>query len=314
MVARRVVGVLLGLSVVGGVAAGVVADRLTSSSPRGPAGGSAAAAATPYTPPPPVEVKKPVLVANRDGGATLSATLVNHTAAALDVVSGSGGRGGDSEAPAMLIYRDPDTQLLPERPTTVGDAGTGYLMRFTTPVQVGSTLPITLTLGAGDGPSIDPISITFSTPVVGRGPEHAGVGGDGENRSIRVNDPMIVVVPEQEKAFVGGYITSTIEDTTFELPTAIDEKGAAVTYRHQTATGGPFGIFAMPGQKTYFRPVAVNAPPRSPFLDDGVPGTADYFRASDLTIGENITVTMRFPSGDVVTEFPVVQGKADGTL
>lgn len=310
---------LLSVSIVGGVAAGVAADAMTSETPAKEAK-SRASTPTPTPPPTPVakdgvEVRNPVLVANKDGGATLSATVINHTDAGLSFNSATGGQEDDVEAPAMLIYADRATWLKPAKETAIGRAGTGYLVQFRSRVQVGSILPITLTFTAHHAPAIDPIRVTFQTPVVARGAEHADVADSDKNTAIRVNDPTIVVIPGQEKAYVGGYITSTIQDTATEVPTAVKESGEQVQYRHQTATGGPFGIFAIPGEKSYFRPLPYTAPADTPrYLDDGLQGSADYFRASDVEIGEKITVTMRFPSGDVVTKFKVVQGRPDGTI
>jgi hypothetical protein len=315
MIRTRTAAVLLGASIVGGVAAGVAVDALTSSAPRPEAKPRASTAPSTPEVKTGVEVKDPVLVSNKDGGATLSATLINHTDDALDINRVTGGRENDIEAPALLVYADRSTTWLePAKQMTVGEAGTGYLIQFRSRVQVGSVLPITLTFTNHGGRAIDPVSATFQTPVVERRAAHADVADSDRNAAIRVNDPMIVVIPGQEKAYVGGYITSTIQDTSFELPTAVKESGEPVQYRHQTATGGPFGVFAVPGEKSYFRPLAPTAPVSSRFLDDGLSGSADYFRASDLTVGEKITVTMRFPSGDVVTKFPVVQGRADGTI
>jgi hypothetical protein len=128
----------------------------------------------------------------------------------------------------------------------------------------------------------------------------------GANTDITVHDAKIVVVPGQEKAYLGGWIESTIDDLTFGRPTATGPRGRIIEYLHQTATGGPSEVVAIAGKRT-----PLNQPP---YLDDVVLGDADYVRASDVEVGQKITVTMRFPSGDVVTKFNVVQGRADGTV
>ena len=311
MMRKGTAAALLGASIVAGVAAGMGASSLTEDAV--PTGWQTIATPAPVAEG--VEVKDPVLVANDDGGATLSATLVNHTDQGLKINSATGGREDDVEAPAMLIYADPSTSLEATTKTVIGKSAGGYLVQFRSRVQVGSILPITLTFTAPDGPAIDPITVTFQTPVVDREPRYADVADSDKKPAIRVHDPVIVVIPGQEKAYVGGYITSTVRDTSFELPTAVKESGDPVLYRHQSATGGPFGVFAVPGEKSYFRPLPYTAHPSTPrFLDDGLPGSADYVRASDVEIGETITITMRFPSGDVVTKFKVVQGRSDGTI
>jgi hypothetical protein len=108
------------------------------------------------------------------------------------------------------------------------------------------------------------------------------------------------VVPGQKKAYVNGTVVSTIQDVAYELPSARDAKGQRVAYRHQTATGGPYGFVAQKGENVTFGV----GPPYKEFSD----GDADYFNAKDVRIGEKLTVTIPFDSGNVEAVFTVVAG------
>lgn len=300
---RRTAAALLGASIVAGVVAGTGASSLThDASTKG-----WQTIATPEPAKEGVEVKDPVLVANDDGGATLSATLINHTDDALTINSATGGLVDDYDAPTMLVYGiRSDASLAPGDSIRIGGVGDDFRLRFTDRVQVGSTLPVTIAFqGKGDYVPDAP-TVTTTASVVARTGRNVKVANNGPNDTISVEDAMIVVVPGQEKAYVAGRLRSTIDDVAYDLPTAVGARGETVEYRHQTATGGPYGIMAAPGND-----VDLGSPP---YLDTEPHGDADYFRARDVTVGEKITVTMRFPSGDVVTKFKVVQGKPDGTI
>jgi hypothetical protein len=308
MIRRRTAAALLGVSIVGGVAAGVAADAMTSDTAT-PVVKPRASTPTPTTEVKTgVEVKNPVLVSNDDGGATLSATLVNHTDGAVKINSATGGQLNDYDAPVMLAFGIRSrVSLAPGDAVRIGGVGDSYRLRFADRVQVGSTLPVTIAFqGAGPTYEPNPARSTITAPVVARTAKYVDVANNGPNDEISVQDAKIVVVPGQAKAYVAGYLESSITDLAELRPTAVDAQGRNVEYRHQTATGGPYGIFADAGQQVYLS--------RPPYLETDPQGDADYFRASDLTIGEKITVTMRFPSGDVVTKFKVVQGKPDGTI
>lgn len=87
----------------------------------------------------------------------------------------------------------------------------------------------------------------------------------------------------QDRAYV-GYTIIGHGDNQYASPEtirAVGEDGRAIDWKHQTATGGPADVFAMDGSR-------VEAPgsPES--------GDADYFDASDVRVGETITVTFRF--------------------
>jgi hypothetical protein len=307
---RRVVGLILIASVVGGVVAGIAAHGLTRKTDPGPTSTSRSAgpASTSSTPSARVddvvEVRDPVLVLNDDETATLSATVVNHTDRALVINDAVGGIPG-SYAPTLLGYSGtPRAILQPEVPTTVGQINDTFRFRFRDRVEVGSVLPITLDLVKARyrRPASD---VTFKAPVVARSAAYAGVANNGPNSAITVKDAVIVVVPGQEKAYIGGYFQSTITDRTDIRATAESPTGQRVEILHQTATGGPSGYFAEAGTSLLGRP---------PYLDDGIPGDRDYVRVGEVTVGQTITMTFRFPSGDVVGRFRVVQGNPDGTI
>jgi hypothetical protein len=106
------------------------------------------------------------------------------------------------------------------------------------------------------------------------------------------------VIPGQKKAYIDGNVISTVTDGAYFPPTAVHSDGRPVKYRHQTATGGPYGLFADKNKV-----VTIGYPPYTT-----TQGDADYFDAKDVTIGEKITVTIPFQSGDVKAVFTVVAG------
>ncbi|MET0931359.1 MAG: hypothetical protein ABWX74_17695 [Aeromicrobium sp.] len=302
----KVVGIVIAASVIGGIVVGVAATAMTSdrSSPRA---APTAASASPTVEVPDVEVKEPVFVMNDDGTATLSATVVNHTKKALEINSATNGQPDDYEAPQMLAYGNRESVALePGIPMRIGGVGDAYRLRLRDRVQVGSTLPVTLILTEHEGPFLDVPEVTFLASVVARAAAQSSVANNGPNPAISVRDAIIVVVPGQAKAYVGGWFDSTIDDMTDLRPTGVGPGGGPIDVLHQTATGGPSGFFAQAGQKS---PLGV-----APYIDTEPHGDADYVRADDVEVGDRITVTFRFPSGDVVATFKVVQGNPDGTI
>lgn len=301
MISKQLAGILLVISVIAGMVAGGAASVWVPDRPS-----AAVPTRTPVAKPlPDVEVKKPVLVMNDDGGATLFATVVNHTTRPVGIDRAVGGQEEQDDAPVMLVHgNSADVDVEPGALMRIGGAGDQFRIRFTDRVQVGSTLPVTLYFGYGNAMANGP-RVTFVAPVVARTTAYAEVANNGPNEAIRVRDGKIVVVPGQEKAYIGGRFETTIEDSTELRPTAVGPRGYPIDFLHQTATGGPSGFFASPGHEERLLG-------HSPYLDDG--GDRDYVRASEVEVGQTIRVTFRFPSGDVVGKFKVVQGNADGTI
>jgi hypothetical protein len=300
---RRVVGILIAASVVGGVAAGVAATAITTDDVQERLVAldfEALVGALSQ-----VEVREPVLVMNDDGTATLSATLINHTKKALTVNHATGGELDDDDAPWLLVHgQNSRSSVEPGVPETIGGVDDEYRIRLSDPVRVGSILPITIVFQLVEGFGIG-APATVHAKVVARTAAYERVANNGPNNDIAVRDGIIVVVPEQAKAYLGGQFESTIEDMTELRPVVEPRLGQDIEVLHQTATGGPSGFFARPGTYPIGQP---------PYLDNGVPGDREYVRASEVTAGQTITVTFRFPSGDVVGRFRVVQGNPDGTI
>lgn len=99
----------------------------------------------------------------------------------------------------------------------------------------------------------------------------------------RFEDARIYVWDGQPRAYVGFTIIGR-GDHQYASPEtirAVGEDDRAVDWKHQTATGGPADVVAMDGSQV----VAPGSP-------DG--GDADYFDASDVHVGETVTVTFRF--------------------
>ena len=305
MMRKRVGGILLAASVVAGVAVGVAASAMTSDEPTSTSGRTA--------PPEPVaparndvEVRDPVLVMNDDGTATLSATVINHMAMALDIRDATNGRAAYDGSTMLLRRPSEQVALEPGQRTQIGGLGDVYRARLRDQVQVGSTQPITLGFTGHDTYAWDLPDTTFVAPVVARTVRHADVANNTPNTDITLHDPVIVVVPGQRKAYVDGWFESTIDDMTDARPTVDPRLGQGLQLLHQTATGGPSGFFARAGKTSRLG--------HRPYLDTDPPGDADYVLASEVSVGQTVTITFRFPSGDVVGRFKVVQGAADGTI
>jgi hypothetical protein len=301
MIRTKTAAVLLGVSILGGVAAGVAADAMTSETP------SADAKPTASTPVKKgVEVKHPVLVANDDGTATLYASVINHTDRALTISNATGGMPDDYDAPMLLMFRGtPEGTLEPGEATTIGRANEPFRIRFRDRVQIGSTLPITLSLNmVRYGRPADDVAFTAS--VVARTARYADVANNGSNRAISLRDGIIVKVPGQDKAYIDGWFDSSIDDATDIRPTGDMGRYGELQILHQTASGGPSGVFARAKE-----PVRLGS---EPYVDDGEPGDLDYVRSSEVEVGRTVRITFRYPSGDVVGRFKVVQGKPDGTI
>lgn len=259
--------------------------------------------AEPVTPPrAAVEVNDPVLVANSDGTATLTATVVNTTKYPVTLNSGGAGDPAGLDQPSLMVFST-NADLAPHANTHIGGLSDPIRVRLPSAPVPGSTIPLWLSFDSWDNPVESELpEITFMAPVIARTAAQSQVAGDGPNPDIRVKDAVIVVVPGQKKAYIGGTVVSTIKDVAWTLPTAMNSQGQPVAYRHQTATGGPYGMSA--DKKTQ---VPFGGPPfRVPEAEQM--GDADYFNADDVTVGEVITVTIPFQSGNVVAKFKVVAG------
>lgn len=305
---HTITGIVLAVSVVGGVAAGVAVNAATSDQPStagrtsaAPATTSATASARPVAEQttastPGVEVKDPVLVSNTDGTATLSATLINRT---TDTVSVNNAWGADQPNPmALLSYPTSGVTLEPGKPVAIGATEDTYRVRTRDRVDQGLTYRIMLEF-AGEGlVKVGAPPATFDVSVVPRTKEYDTVANNGPSTVVTVTKGIVVVVPGQDRAYIDGRTSNPTGDGVIAKPTAIDSRGRSVAWNHQTATGGPSGIaFA-----------------NSSYLDDGTSRDVSYFLAKDVTVGDTIMVTFQYGSGDVVAPFRVLQGNADGTI
>ena len=244
-----------------------------------------------------IEVRDAVLVMNDDGSATLSARIVNHT----DEPSGiSNAYVGEEpyEGVTVRFFQSADNAIPANGKASIGGETDPIRVRVMDVAKLGTTVPLSLDMGSADDPAIEPQTVALKVPVVARTSAYDAVAGNKPSTEIKVVGAKIVVINGQKKAYVGGATTGSITDTAWELPTAKDAKGNPVEYRHQTATGGPYGWLVEAGKTIPF-----GGPPYT----EGE-GDADYFDARDVKIGETITVTIPFQSGDVVAAFKVVAG------
>lgn len=262
-------------------------------------------------PPPPtpdtVDVRDAVFVLNPDGSATLSAKVVNGTKNTyqLSYVPEAHATGSELDDIRVRFY-DPGTTYAPHKAGTIGDVTDQTQIRLAPAPAAGTRVTIDLgfavTDDEQDGLYSAENSATLDVPVVDRTIDHDSVLGAKPNTRITVEDGKIFVIPGQSRALVDGSIVSSITDNAYEIPTANDSRGNLVAYRHNTATGGPYGIHAEKGKT-----VRMSSPPYT--VPNGeVVGDFDYFDAKDVTIGEKITVNIPFQSGDVIAIFTVVAG------
>ncbi|WP_332641646.1 hypothetical protein [Aeromicrobium sp.] len=261
-------------------------------------------------PPPPdapgtVEVTNAEFVLNPDGSATLSANVVNGTEFSYELsYVPTATPFGDTFGSIPVRYFNPRSIFPPRKSTTLGDVADQIQIRLAPAPPLGDR--VTLDMGfwptEGEDPVAEEQSVTVEVPVVARTIDHNAVLGVEPNTKITIEDGKIFVIPGQSRALIDGSVISSITDNAYDLPTANDEQGNLVEYRHNTATGGPYGIHAEKGKT-----VRISSPPYT--VPNGeVVGDFDYFDAKDLTIAEKITVNFPFQSGDVIGSFTVVRG------
>jgi hypothetical protein len=262
----------------------------------------AKAAPTPHStttrPPHGVQVLDPVFVMNDDGSATLSARILNHTD---DGVAVSDAYFEDEVPPELTFrfFRSPTLAIPAKGEVKIGQEVPAKV-RLAPHPRVGQVVPFTLSFGSADEPGMPTQSVALKAKVVARSATYATVAGNERNTAITIEDARIVVVPGQKKAYVICTVVSTIDDVAYEVPTAKNAAGKPVAYRHQTATGGPYGIDARKGRR---QELGMSPPYREQSGWD-----ADYVNAKDVRVGETIMVTIPFPSGDVTAPFKVVAG------
>ena len=254
---------------------------------------------TTATPRADVEARDPVLVMNDDGSASLSTQIVNHVGSTQSLQEAL----ISDDDREVRIYTAGSNPFAPHRTVAVGRESDPVMIRFYGVVKPGedtpATLPLYLQFSAIHGIEEKYTDITVDVPVVERTAKYDDVAGNKPNTAITVENARITVLPGQHKAYVDGTVVATITDNAYTLPTAFDADGNPVRYRHQTATGGPYGLFAQKGKEMELG----GGPP----YKEGE-GDADYFDAKDVTVGETITVTIPFQSGDVIVPFTVVAG------
>lgn len=266
--------------------------------------------APPPTPAPPtLEVRDAAFVVNPDGSATLSAKVVNKTedTYVLSYVPEANYKGQELNYLDLRFF-DPHTEYPPGKSTTIGHVADQTQIRLAPAPALGSRVTLHLGFwqsddeGSDDLPATE-VDATIDVPVVTRTAAHDSVLGTRPNESIRIEDGKIFVIPGQKQALIDGSIVSTVHDIAYELPTAVHADGTPIPYRHNTATGGPYGLFAEEGKT-----VRITSPPYVVTPGEFY-GDFDYFDAADLTIGEKISVTIPFASGDVVGTFTVVEAE-----
>lgn len=252
---------------------------------------------TSATPRADVEVRDAVFVLNDDGSATLSARIVNHTAENLEV-SNVAVEDDSYPAEGLRWFRPTNRSIAADATTTAGHESDPVRIRLMDAGKPGDTFPFLIEFMPLDNYTEDTTTVRLKVPVVARAAEYEDIVGNGPNTAIKAIEAKVVVIPGQKKAYVGGSLTGTITDHAWTLPTAVGADGRPVRYRHQTATGGPYGMMVEAGKTIPF-----GGPPYT----EGE-GDADYFDADDVTVGETITVTIPFQSGDVIVPFKVVAG------
>lgn len=251
-----------------------------------------------------VTVEDAVFVMNPDETATLSAKVVNGAEDSYELSYGpSVSVPGDQNSETIVRFFNARTAFAPGQSTMLGDEREGTQIRLVPAPKVGTTVALDLGVWvSGETVLKDEVTFKLDVPVVERTVDHISVLGSKPNTQITIEDGKIVVIPGQSRALVDGSVISSITDHAYELPTANDEQGNLVEYRHNTSTGGPYGFSAEKGKT-----VRISSPPYT--IPDGeFAGDFDYFDAKDVTVGEKITVNIPFQSGDVLGIFTVVRG------
>ncbi|WP_159539733.1 hypothetical protein [Aeromicrobium sp. 9AM] len=235
-----------------------------------------------------------MLVRNENGLATLSARILNHTDKVV-AISNAYFDDARPEGPQLRVVRTGAVNIAADGKATLGHEAPAAVRIANSP-GAGAAVAFTLEFGNDAG---DWYSIPLTVPVVARTATYNDVTDSKIITSIKVENARITVVPGQRKAYVDGTVVGTIDDSAWDLPTAVDADGDPVAYRHQTATGGPYGMAARKGKR-------IEIGSGAPYKDGE--GDADYFDAKDVTVGETIMVTIPFQSGDAIVPFKVVAG------
>lgn len=241
-----------------------------------------------------IDVLDAVLVKNDDGSATLSARIVNHTAEASEISNAYVGE-HPYEAAAVRFFRA-DNVIPAHGKTSTGGETDPVRIRVLDVAKLGTTVPLSLDFGDAES-LIKPQTVALKVPVVARTSAYDAVAGMKPNTATSVAHGRIVLVRRLGRAYLEGTIRSTVDDASWELPTAVDAKGQPIRIRHQTATGGPYGYAAVAAKDL---PIGGSPPSKE--------GDADYINADDVEVGDVITVTFPFQGGDVVAEMKVVAG------
>lgn len=242
-----------------------------------------------------IEVKDAVFVLNPDQTATLSAKVVNGTGVSFSMTGIPQAVTPSGDYPYVSFY-NPQTVFRAGETTLIGHDPDGIRIRLRSAPAVGTE--VSLDLSFFDEGANQDTPVTLKVPIVARTSKYDSVVMPRPNTKIKVKDGKIVVIAGQKKAYVSGIVVASIEDRAWTLPTAVNSKGDPVEYKHQTATGGPYGLISLKDREFRF-----GGPPYTTSVGD-----ADYFDAKDVTIGEKITVTIPFESGDVRAIFTVVRG------
>ena len=241
-----------------------------------------------------IEVLDAVLVMNNDGSATLSARIVNHTDEATEISNAYVGE-HPYEGAAVRFFQAHNVVPANGR-TSTGDETDPVRIRVLDVAKLGTTVPLSLDFGSAES-LVKPQTIALKVPVVARTSAYDAVAGMKPNTATSIANGRIVLVRSLGRAYLEGTIRSTVDDASWDLPTAVDAKGRPVRIRHQTATGGPYGYAAVAAKDL---PIGGSPPSKE--------GDADYINADDVKVGDVVTVTFPFQGGDVVATMQVVAG------
>lgn len=247
-----------------------------------------------------IDVLNAVLVMNDDGSATLSADIVNNTNQPREL-GWAGLDATDADVESMRFVL-PGGVIEPGAEVSAGGEDDPVIVRIARGATPGDEVPIELRFDLVDEYEEDSPSVSLKVPVVERTEMYTQVSGNTPNTKITIEDGKIFVIPGQTRALIDGTVVSSITDIAYDYPTATDANGKRVEFRHNTATGGPYSFSAEAG-----KPRRISSPPYT--IPNGpIDADLDYFDAKDLTIGQKITVTIPFQTGDVKAIFTVVRG------
>jgi hypothetical protein len=246
-----------------------------------------------------VDVKDAKFVINDDASATLVATISNRTGRPIRL---NDAQFGPESIDARPLSFHGDRAIKKGETLTVGSANAPIRIRL--PRNSYGKGPVRMMLQfTSDGSEMTHwFEPKFSAPVTRRTSADRLIFGNTGNDLISAVEGKVHVLPGQDEAFIDVAFDARIQDVAYDLPTATRADGTPIKVRFQTVTGGPYGISVGPDEPSEIGHPPFTSPKRRDF------GLSEHFLASEVRVGETITLRTDFQSGYVLTKLTVVAG------